>query len=38
MARSVVLEGRLRIVDLDGEEKCVDGIKWNTTVKELLSR
>ena len=38
MARSAVLEGRVKVVDVDGVEKCVNGIKWNTTVGELLNR
>ena len=38
MARSVVLEGRVEVVDLDGVVKCVDEIRWNTTVGDLLCR
>ena len=33
-----MLEGRLKLVDLNGMEKHVDDISWKTTVGELLCR
>ena len=32
------MDGSVRVIDLDGVERNVEGIKWNTTVEEVLCK
>lgn len=35
---AVSMEGSVKVFDLKGKERLVSGMKWNTTVEELICK